>query len=139
MRENAIQKLVNLADGPRVRRLRAQRLGEKAAAVGFDWPDVAGVREKIEEELKEIDEAIASGDRNAIEHEIGDLLLAVSRYAAKLEVQPEEALRGALARFTSRFETIEDTVEASGRQVKDVALDELDAIWNEAKKRVPKK
>src|SRR5262249_28888553 len=68
--------------------LRAQRIGEKAAAVGFDWPDVAGVRAKIEEELKEIDEAVAQGDPDAIFHEVGDLLLAASRLAAKLDVQP---------------------------------------------------
>ncbi len=119
--------------------LRAQRLGEKAAAVGFDWPDAKGVRDKIAEELREIDEAIAEGDPKQIEHEIGDLLLAVSRYAAKLGVAPEDALRSALSRFTHRFEAIEDRVEGSGRDVKDVPLDELDRYWNEAKKAVPKK
>ena len=81
--------------------LRAQRLGEKAAAVGFDWPDVAGVRDKIDEELQEIEEAVAAGDPAHIEHEVGDLLLAVSRYAAKLGVAPEDALRGALKRSDS--------------------------------------
>jgi tetrapyrrole methylase family protein / MazG family protein len=119
--------------------LRAQRLGEKAAAVGFDWPDAKGVRDKIAEELREIDEAIASGDQKQIDHEIGDLLLAVSRYAAKLGVAPEDSLRAALSRFTTRFEAVEDSVERSGRDVKDVGLAELDRYWNEAKKAVPKK
>src|SRR5438046_2031252 len=73
--------------------LRAQKLGEKAAEVGFDWPDVAGVRRKVDEELAEIDEAVAHGGQEEIEHEIGDLLLAVSRLAAKLGVAPEDALR----------------------------------------------
>src|SRR3954462_2648840 len=79
--------------------LRAQRIGEKAAAVGFDWPDARGVREKIDEELEEIEEAVKGGKPEEIEHEIGDLLLAVSRYSAKLGVSPEDALRSALRRF----------------------------------------
>ncbi len=122
--------------------LRAQRIGEKAAAVGFDWPDAAGVREKIDEELQEIEEAVAGGDAREIEHEVGDLLLAVSRYAAKLGVAPEDALRSALRRFTSRFEAVEDRVTAAGGQVKDTPLEELDRIWIEVKRAaasVPKK
>lgn len=114
--------------------LRAQRIGEKAAAVGFDWPDVAGVRAKVEEELKEIDEAVASGDPAQIEHEVGDLLLAASRLAAKLGVAPEDALRSAVRRFQSRFEAVEDRVIASGGEVKKTPLEELDRIWNEIKK-----
>jgi nucleoside triphosphate diphosphatase len=122
--------------------LRAQRIGEKAAAVGFDWPDVKGVREKVDEELREIDEAVAGGDRAQIEHELGDLLLAVSRLSAKLGVAPEDALRSALRRFQNRFEAMEDRVIARGAQVGDTPLEELDRIWNEVKKvqpPVPKK
>jgi MazG family protein len=117
--------------------LRAQRIGEKAAAVGFDWPDVKGVREKVDEELREIDEAVAGGDRAQIEHELGDLLLAVSRLSAKLGVAPEDALRSALRRFQSRFEAMEDRVVARGDQVGDTPLEELDRIWNEVKKVQP--
>jgi len=113
--------------------LRAQRLGEKAAAVGFDWPDARGVREKIDEELDEIEEAVKGGKPEEIEHEIGDLLLAVSRYAAKLGVAPEDALRSALRRFQSRFEAVEDRVTEAGKQVQDLPLQELDAIWNDVK------
>ena len=80
-----------------------------------------------------------AGDQKQIDHEIGDLLLAVSRYAAKLGVAPEDALRGALARFTTRFEAVEDQVEASGQDIKDAGLEQLDRYWNEAKKAVPKK
>ncbi len=122
--------------------LRAQRIGEKAAAVGFDWPDVAGVRDKVLEELREIDEAVAGGDRAQIEHEVGDLLLAVSRLSAKLGVAPEDALRSALHRFQSRFEAMEDRVVARGAKVGETPLEELDRIWNEVKKvspGVPKK
>jgi MazG family protein len=121
--------------------LRAHRLGEKAAAVGFDWPDVAGVRDKVAEELREIDDAIAAGDPAQIEHEIGDLLLAVSRLSAKLGVAPEDALRSALRRFTSRFETMESEVLARGDEMAKTPLEELDRIWNQVKasERVPKK
>lgn len=122
--------------------LRAQRIGEKAAAVGFDWPDVAGVREKIDEELREIDQAIAGGNQQEIEHEIGDLLLATSRLAAKLGVAPEDALRSALRRFQSRFEAMEDDVVTRGGKVGETPLEELDRIWNQVKLReagVPKK
>lgn len=122
--------------------LRAQRLGEKAAAVGFDWPDIAGVREKVDEELREIDEAVARGNPAEIEHEIGDLLLAVSRLSAKLGVAPEDALRSALRRFQNRFEAMEDEVVARGGKMGDAALEELDQIWNDVKRReqgLPKK
>src|SRR5205807_1333009 len=119
------------------------RLGEKAAAVGFDWPDAAGVRAKIDEELDEIEEAQARGDPRRIEEEVGDLLLAVSRYAAKLGVQPEEALRGALGRFVTRFEAMEERLAAAGGQVEGTPLDELDRLWNQVKRElepaVPKK
>lgn len=122
--------------------LRAQRLGEKAAAVGFDWPDVAGVREKVDEELREIDQAIAGGNREHIAHEIGDLLLAISRLAAKLDIAPEDALRSALRRFQSRFEAMESRVIERGGKVGETPLEELDRIWNDVKKSessVPKK
>ncbi|MCU1282627.1 MAG: MazG family protein, partial [bacterium] len=122
--------------------LRAQRIGEKAAAVGFDWPDIAGVREKVFEELREIDEAVSGGDPGQIEHEVGDLLLAVSRLSAKLGVAPEDALRSALRRFQNRFEAMEDQVVARGAKVGETPLEELDRIWNEVKKSesvLPKK
>ena len=114
--------------------LRAQRIGEKAAAVGFDWPDIAGVRDKVNEELREIDEAVTSGDRAQIEHEVGDLLLAASRLSAKLGVAPEDALRSALRRFQGRFEAMEDQVVAAGGTVDKTPLEELDRIWNLVKK-----
>jgi tetrapyrrole methylase family protein/MazG family protein/ATP diphosphatase len=122
--------------------LRAQRIGEKAAAVGFDWPDVAGVRKKMDEELGELDQAIAGGRPEELEHEIGDLLFAVSRLAAKVGIAPEDALRSTLRRFQSRFEAMEDRVIAAGKEVASTSLDELDGIWNEVKRaasHVPKK
>ena len=117
--------------------LRAQRIGEKAAAVGFDWPDIDGVRDKVHEELREIDEAVRGGNQAEIEHEVGDLLLAVSRLSAKLGVAPEDALRSALHRFSTRFEAVEDRVIAAGKQVADTPLEELDRLWNEVKRLPP--
>jgi tetrapyrrole methylase family protein/MazG family protein len=114
--------------------LRAQRIGEKASAVGFDWPDLQGIRDKVAEELAELDEAMAGGDPAQIEHEIGDLLFVLTRLSARLEVAPEDALRAAMRRFSGRFEAMEDRVLASGRQLKDVPLAELDPIWNEVKR-----
>src|SRR5512139_2962216 len=83
---------------------RADRLTEKASRVGFDWPDAAGARAKVTEELSELDEAIASGDRVAVEHELGDALFALANLGRKLGLPPEEALRGSVRRFISRFE-----------------------------------
>ncbi len=83
---------------------RADRLTEKASRIGFDWPDAAGARAKVAEELAELDEAIASGDRAAMEHELGDALFALANLARKLAVAPEEALRGTIGRFVARFE-----------------------------------
>ncbi len=77
---------------------RADRLTEKASRIGFDWPDAAGAREKVAEELGELDEAMTQGDGDAIEHELGDLLFAVANLSRKLGVAPEEALRGTLSR-----------------------------------------
>ena len=113
--------------------LRAQRIGEKAARVGFDWPDIAGVVAKIKEELLEIDEAVADGDPAQIEHEVGDLLLATSRLAAKLGVAPEDALRKATRRFESRFSVIEQQLAAEGRAPGESTLEEMDRIWDRAK------
>ena len=78
---------------------RADRLTEKASRIGFDWPDAGGARAKVAEELGELDEAIAPGDRDAIEHELGDVLFALANLSRKLGVPPEEALRGTIARF----------------------------------------
>jgi MazG family protein len=115
--------------------LRAQRIGEKAAKVGFDWPDVAGVVAKIKEELVEIDEALAGGDADEIRHEVGDLLLAASRLAAKVGVPPEDALREATGRFESRFRAIERTLAERGRTPAQSTLEEMDQIWDQVKRK----
>jgi MazG family protein len=112
---------------------RADRLTEKASRIGFDWPDAGGARTKVDEELGELDRAIASGDRPEIEHELGDALFALANLARKLSVPPEEALRGAISRFVSRFEHVERELERRGVPHGGSTLAEMDAIWDEAK------
>lgn len=113
---------------------RAQKLSERAAAVGFDWPDAAGARAKVIEELGEIDRAVVDGDPAALEHEIGDLFFAAVSLARKLGVDPEGALRAANARFSSRFEHIEDRLRERGKSPRESNLTEMDALWDEAKR-----
>jgi MazG family protein len=113
--------------------LRATRAGEKASAVGFDWPDAKGPREKIDEELREFDDAWARGDRAGMEHELGDILQAAVNLARKLNLDAERALRESTDRFARRFRHIELTLEAQGRAVADADPAEQDRLWNEAK------
>jgi tetrapyrrole methylase family protein / MazG family protein len=112
---------------------RADRLTEKASRIGFDWPDAGGARAKLDEELGELDRAIAAGDRAEVEHELGDALFALANLARKLAIAPEEALRGAIGRFVGRFEHIERELERRGVPHGGATLAEMDAIWNEAK------
>ncbi len=111
----------------------AQKLGSKASKVGFDWPSWEGSAAKIEEEVLEIKEVAPGDDADAKHHEIGDLLFATVNLARKLGVDAEVALRDASRRFTARFQRIEDHLAAAGRHPKDASLDELDALWNQAK------
>jgi len=112
---------------------RAQQVSVRAARVGFDWPDTQGCRDKLSEELGELDRAVAAGDRAAIEHELGDLLFAAVSLARKLDCDAEAALRACTRRFTGRFEYIEDRLRERGRSPGESDLAEMDALWDEAK------
>jgi MazG family protein len=112
---------------------RADRLTEKASRIGFDWPDAAGARAKVDEELRELDEAIEGGDRGAIEDELGDALFALANLGRKLNVPPEEALRGAVARFVNRFEHVERELDRRGVPHGEATLALMDSLWDEAK------
>jgi MazG family protein len=114
--------------------LRAQKLAERAAAVGFEWPDVAGCRAKVAEELQELDTAIAVGEHAHIESEFGDVLFSLVTMARKLGVDAEAALRGANRRFVARFEHIEDRLHERGKSPQESDLAEMDQLWDEAKK-----
>ncbi len=113
--------------------LRAQRAGEKAGAVGFDWPDAKGPREKVNEELGEFDEAWARGDKAEMQRELGDALQAMVNLARKLGLDAELALRDSTDRFASRFRHIELALEKQGRAVSDADAAEQDQLWRKAK------
>jgi MazG family protein len=115
--------------------LRATRAGEKAGAVGFDWPDAKGPREKVNEELREFDEAWARGDKAEMQRELGDCLQAMVNLARKLGLDAEQALRDSTDRFAKRFRYIEVALEKQGRAVSDADAAEQDRLWNEAKAR----
>ena len=112
---------------------RADRLTEKASRIGFDWPDAAGAREKVAEELGELDEAIASGDRDAIEHELGDALFALANLGRKLGLARRRPSAGPVGRFITRFEHVERELERRGVPHGEATLAEMDALWDEAK------
>jgi MazG family protein len=116
---------------------RAVKLGKRAAAVGFDWPEVAGVRAKVDEELAELDAAAASGDRNEIAAEMGDLLLSVANWCRHVQLDPETCLRAANTRFARRFRAVEREVLRDGRTWADHDAAALDAFWRRAKAEEP--
>jgi MazG family protein len=112
---------------------RAQKLGDRAGKVGFDWPSYDGSLAKVREEVDEVAETAAAGDAEAAHRELGDLLFATVNLARKLGVDAESALHDACAKFTRRFEFIEDRLAEAGRKPTDADLDELDGLWNRAK------
>ncbi|MGR9100269.1 MAG: nucleoside triphosphate pyrophosphohydrolase [Gammaproteobacteria bacterium] len=113
--------------------VQCEKIQNRAASHGFDWPDVPPVFEKVHEELEEVREAWKSGDQAHIQEEIGDLLLVVVNLSRHLKINPEIALKESNKKFSRRFNYIEKKVESSGRELKDCELEELDSIWNEAK------
>lgn len=114
--------------------LRAQRVGEKASQVGFDWPGLDGPLDKIREELAELQEAIASKDQSAVEAELGDLLFSVVNVARFLQVGAEDALRNTTDRFMARFQRVEAQLAKAGKSVADTPLESLERMWQDAKR-----
>ncbi|HSM29345.1 MAG TPA: nucleoside triphosphate pyrophosphohydrolase [Woeseiaceae bacterium] len=115
---------------------RAQKLGKRAAGVGFDWPDRRGVREKIAEELEELEDAVGTRDPARVEEEFGDLLFAVVNLARHLDVDAENALTGANRKFERRFAEMEKAIRDSGGRFRDHNLESLDREWRAAKRRL---
>ena len=105
-----------------------------AATVGFDWPTADHVLAKVDEELAEVREAMAAGDPEAVAEEIGDLIFVCTNLGRKMKIDVEAATRGANAKFERRFRHIEDTLSAQGKKLEDTPLDEMEALWNEAKR-----
>ncbi|EIK98334.1 nucleoside triphosphate pyrophosphohydrolase [Pseudomonas sp. M47T1] len=114
---------------------RSAKLQKRAAGVGFDWPAALPVLDKVREELDEVLEAMAGDDKDAVAEEIGDLLFSVVNLARHLKVDPENALRGANGKFDRRFRFIEQALRDTHRPIEDCTLDELDALWGEAKRQ----
>jgi MazG family protein len=113
--------------------LEALKITKKVSKVGFDWPDTAPIFEKINEETVELRDAIRADDKEHIAEEIGDLLFAVVNLARHLDVEPETALKKTNRKFRKRFKFIEDRLKSEGRSLETSPLEEMDALWNEAK------
>jgi ATP diphosphatase len=116
--------------------MRAQKIQKKAAHVQFDWAELSDVMAKVDEELAETKEAIASGDEAEVAEEIGDLLFAVVNLARRTEHDAETLLQTATDKFVRRFNAVEDEVREQGRKLGDVGLAELDEIWNAQKAKL---
>lgn len=113
--------------------LRAVKLQKRAARVGFDWPDIAPVLDKVAEETREVVEARDRLTQEALHEEFGDLLFAMANVARHLGIDPEAALRAANGKFTRRFGAIEDRLAAAGKRPEDSDLAEMDALWDAVK------
>ncbi|MDX9778362.1 MAG: MazG nucleotide pyrophosphohydrolase domain-containing protein, partial [bacterium] len=114
---------------------RAFRMQEKAAAIGFDWENVAEVWKKLDEELEEFRAAKASEDREAMEEEMGDILFALVNLSRFYGLHPGQALKRSNNKFYRRFSAIEDHYKASGNSIKDATLRELDEVWKKIKQK----
>lgn len=113
---------------------RAEKLQKRAARVGFDWPEIAPVFDKIREEIAELEaEVTADAGQDRIEDELGDLLFAVVNLARKIKVEPGSALRRTNLKFEQRFQFIEGMLAKEGRAPQDASLDEMEALWQQAK------
>lgn len=134
--ERAAQKQSGVLDGVAVglpALLRAVKLQKRAARVGFDWPEVTQVLDKISEEVTELKDASANSTPDHVEEEFGDLLFVMANLARHMDIDPESALRRANAKFTRRFERIEALLAQSGKSPQESNLEEMDALWDQAK------
>jgi tetrapyrrole methylase family protein/MazG family protein len=113
--------------------LKASRLTEKAARVGFDWRRTEDVFDKLDEEMGELREAVATGDNDHIHEEIGDLLFTIANIARKVNVNPEEALQSTNRKFMRRFASMETQVRERDQNLDQLQLEEMDRLWDEAK------
>jgi XTP/dITP diphosphohydrolase len=105
--------------------------------VGFEWDNIADVWAKVQEELEEFKEVVAVADQDKMEDECGDLLFSLVNYSRFLNIDPETALERTNQKFLNRFRYIEEVAQSQGKQLTDMTLREMDAIWNEAKSKLP--
>ncbi len=118
--------------------LRAYEIGTRVAAVGFDWPDAKGAVDKIDEEVRELREALSESPERAAE-ELGDLLFSIANLARKLKLEPESALRAANEKFSVRFAAVEADLERRGSSVHAATIEEMEAAWQRVKRLSPPK
>jgi MazG family protein len=114
---------------------RAYRLTERAARVGFDWPHIEGVLQKLDEELAEFREALSLNDRERLREELGDLFFVLTNIARFLHIDPEDALNRTIRKFIARFRYIETSLQTEGRTISESSLEEMDRLWEKAKER----
>ncbi len=114
--------------------IKAQRMQEKAAGVGFDWKTKDQVWDKFQEELSELDDALSNGDAEAIEDEFGDVLFSLINYARFLKINPESALERTNQKFMYRFQYIEAQAKAQGTSIEKLSINQMEAFWQEAKR-----
>lgn len=114
--------------------MKAEKVQKKAAKVGFEWEKREDVWKKVVEEMEELHEAVESGDAVHTHEEFGDLLFSLVNYARFIHVEPEQSLQDTVKKFTSRFQYIEQRLAAQGKDIHATSLEEMDALWNEAKK-----
>ncbi len=115
--------------------LRARRITENAAELGFDWRCLEDVKAKVDEEWSELKEEISRKNKKKIDHELGDMLFALVNLGRFLRLNPEESLSSAIRRFEARFHYMEDSLKRQGKDFEGLELDELDCLWEEAKSR----
>ena len=115
--------------------LRAHRLQNRAASVGFDWNKVGDALKKLDEELKEFKKALETKEKNEIGEELGDILFMLVNVSRFIGVNPEDALRKTITKFISRFRYIEMKAADNGRKLSDMTLSEMDKLWEEAKEK----
>ena len=113
---------------------KSQKTQKRVASAGFDWPDTKGVFEKIKEELRELEEAVESNNKESIQEEIGDLYMIITNLSEKLGVDSEEALRKSNVKFEKRFTYIEKELGKDDIKVSEMDLDELNTLWDDSKK-----
>lgn len=116
--------------------VRARKLQNRAARVGFDWPDHHGVVDKIAEELQELEDAIAAGNQDEVESEMGDILFVCINLSRHLKVDPDAALRRTSRKFVQRFQLMEQMAQAQSTELADLPLEQQEALWQAAKRRL---
>ncbi|RMG71796.1 MAG: nucleoside triphosphate pyrophosphohydrolase [Nitrospirae bacterium] len=113
--------------------LRAKKVQERASKVGFDWSEVSEVLEKVKEEFSEFIESLRHGRKDEIEEELGDLFFSLVNLSRFVSINPEDALQKTTTKFIKRFQYIEQEAKRKGKRLEDMSLEEMDALWEEAK------